>query len=469
MGSVIYQIGRLDSNIMEELDFRIEGRVYRKKLSCFALKEYLKENAEDVKAIVVYPVSLPFNEKLKKFNLGILSEKINKILENPEDYLSDPKSFFTFMPYAEEIDEFFVIHSIGEYCRTKFEVAFNDIVFELALDMMERYLKGEITKVYIDISSGHNIYVSALLEAVRFFSTWVNLKNWLPESRKTEIWLTFSDPILGNEVSVYDIHMEKLEFKSFFSSPINKKDLDENIVAKRIYENDREKKRKLSRLLENFATIFSAIKNNAPLAVYYLGYDKDEGIEETIKMIIEDMKRNLYTSYKKSPNLDKNTYTKAILSLGLYYGIVKVLKHYGVCGYNEEEGVSLEEIKNNFSGMYELFKLKPNNEFLGNEISSTEKAMEEVVDDSKWYPLARFLQREYRDPEEREERVASRGELKKRNFLAHAGLERNITEVRKSKGQIFARYKNEFKIVSCDQEKIVQVKDIIKRWLKDEV
>ncbi|TYP55428.1 CRISPR-associated CARF protein Csx1 [Thermosediminibacter litoriperuensis] len=453
MNSLIYQIGRLDRNIIKKQKFRIEGKTRFKQLSSFALKEHLKENGEQAKVILVYPISLPFNRTLENANFGDFSRSLKAVSKNPkEEYLSNPKNFFSNMPYSSEVDDFFVIHSIGEYAGINFEGKFNDIVFEIALDMIERY-NEEIERIYVDISSGLNIYVSALLEAVRFFSTWAMLKNWLPEAKRPEIWITFSDPILDNDAAEYQLHREKLEFKAFFASPINKEDI--NNVAKKIYEDDRSKKRKLSSLLENFLVIFSAIKNNIPLAVYLFGYDNREVIDETSRTLIEDMKKKFYDSYAASPNLDKNTYSKGLLSLAFYSGIAEVFWHYQIKNYDEDDGIDLDELKRIFDDLYSLFSLKPNNVFLGNEISNTKRIMEKInIEDSTWHLLIKFHNKEYegRTPD-------------KRNFFAHSGLEGLVTEMKKEKDNFFVRYTREYTDKSGNKK---SVKNLIREWLKEE-
>lgn len=70
--------------------------------------------------------------------------------------------------------------------------------------------------IYVDISSGHNIFVSAILEAVRFFSTWAGLRNWIYITKRPEICLAFSDPILGGASKEYKIHQEKNRIDGVF-------------------------------------------------------------------------------------------------------------------------------------------------------------------------------------------------------------------------------------------------------------
>ncbi|SHM86486.1 CRISPR-associated protein Csx1 [Caldanaerovirga acetigignens] len=76
MTCLIYQVGRFDQGITKEYNFEIGGKGIRKQLSSFVLKEHLREKGEDVKVILIYPISLPFNRKLKKEELGDFYEKV---------------------------------------------------------------------------------------------------------------------------------------------------------------------------------------------------------------------------------------------------------------------------------------------------------------------------------------------------------------------------------------------------------
>ncbi|WPX08764.1 TM1812 family CRISPR-associated protein [Anaerocellum danielii] len=102
------------------------------------------------------------------------------------------------------------------------------IVLEILFDMMERYIddkkEKDIDEIYLDISSGHNIYISAMIEASRHFAVLTKLMHWIHEERQPRIYLTFSDPITGRTAESYELHIQPQSYTAFFSSPINKKE-----------------------------------------------------------------------------------------------------------------------------------------------------------------------------------------------------------------------------------------------------
>ena len=446
---LIYQIGRLDPQ-MKILKFRYKGNEYDVELSSFALKRYFGNCA---RLVLIYPVSLPLNKSLINQNSNLndeLKKRIEKILNNKDEYLKNPTEFFIFHPHNQEANDFVLIHSIGEYEKVKFESSYDDIVLEILFDMIERYLDCGFEEIYIDISGGLNIYIAALLEAVRHFSIFNRLQNW--NSEKSKIYKVFSEPIIGSTSTTYEIYEVPVEFKVFYSSPIKKKDIDNYQLSRKITEslfgdahNRQEFKNKIQRYFKNFAVHFSAIKNATPLANYTFEIDSSCDIEKSLREIISLGKKKLYENWLKSPQLSKETFLKILHSLSFYKGIAKIFKCENI-NPTGDCGVSLEEIKK-FKKVYEVFGLNLNITFLGNEIWKLTEAKDDknrrlkdkVSDD--WKPLNEFINGEG-------------NEFNPRNFFAHAGFERTITEVRKCNEKLYFRY-------------MAQERDRVKDQLKD--
>lgn len=436
---IVYQIGRLDTT-MKPLKFEYRGKIYEKVLSSFVFKEYFKN---EVSVILVYPVSLPINRGLiqERSNLeDNLKNKIKNILDSKENYLNNPCEFFREHPFTSQADDFILIHSIGEYEGLKFECSYDDIVLEILFDMIERYLKKEFNEIYVDISSGLNIYVSALLEAVRHFYVFHRLQDW--DNKKLKVYEIFSEPIIGSSANSYQIYNILMGFKAFFSSPISSQDINNYELSRKIVNslfgniNNRELKNKLQKCFENFAIHFSAIKNATPLANYTFEYDEICAIEDLIKKIIILGKEKLSKDWKKSPQIPKSDFLKALLSLSFYKGIVKILKSNEISP-EKGKGVALEELKK-FEKLYDLVGLNLNFKFLGNEIRNLKKGKDR---DGKtlsekasecWKLLSNFI-------------YSESNQFNPRNFFAHAGFERNITEVRKCNEQLYFRYKDNIK------------------------
>lgn len=424
----IYQIGRLESR-MQPLEFLIEDKALNFELSSVALKNHFKNN---VKLILIYPVSLPFNKNLidSKSNLeDSFKSKINKILENKKAYFENPYEFFKLHPHTSYADDFALIHSLGEYEGEVFEGKFDDIVLEILIDLIERHLNCPITELYVDISSGHNIYVSAMLEAVRHFSIFHKLSTW--DTNNFSIKLTFSDPIIGSSKQKFEIHRDyELKYKAFFSSPITRNDLACFNLSRKIAEENRELKRKIHNMLEKFAFCYSALKNNTPLFLYHYDFDREEDIKSLVLEIIEKLKVELFKDWKSSPSVDKNEYLKVLFSLSFYIGIIRILLKHQIYAKYEAE---IDEIKEKFAQIYKYFGLDLNREILGHEISNLKRKDKNdgttLIEraSENWQSLSDFIYGE--------------GEFQNRNFIAHAGFERTVTEIKKHDNKLHVKYK----------------------------
>lgn len=240
----LYQIGRLDKDVIksQKLNFLIDKNFFESELSSFALKNYFKDN---VKCILIYPVSLPFNKRLisDSNETNEFREILKNAIENPVDYFKNPREFLKDHPHTKYADDFIVIHSIGEFEKQIFEGTFDDIVLEIFIDLVERFFKEGMKELYIDISSGLNIYVSALIEAVRHFSIFQNIGSW---KEPLSVKLVFSEPIIGSSKSNFKIFKDyELKFKVFFSSPITHADVKNFELSRKIAKQDRTLKNKI--------------------------------------------------------------------------------------------------------------------------------------------------------------------------------------------------------------------------------
>ena len=438
--ALIYQIGRLDMNLFDEKEFIINNKSFKRTLSCLAIRDFLTDKGLKTETILIYPVSLPFNQSLlsqERFKHQCpknLYQSIVYAMYNSSEYLNKPLNLFHNHPHSNECDDFVVIHSLGLYktCDSDvdFESYYSDIVLEIFIDMLSRYLKDEkeIERIIVDISSGHNIYVSALLDGFRNFSVWLDLYNWLNKSPVME--LAFADPSL-TFTKECKINFEQQKAKKFFSSPFKFNDIINRPISKNIYPDKelRGKKKILQYILEGFMLTFSAIKNNIPLVIYRFGFHKRKKVKDLIYELIEHTKLKLFENYIHSPGLDKRIYLNLFLTCGLYLGIIKVLEHYGVIK-GDKNGVNLKKIKNSFDEIYTIFGIDLNKVILGNEIYKIESGVEKS---DEWKQLIELL---YEDAQVKE------SPDNKRNFFAHAGFEANITECRFINGNFYLRYRD---------------------------
>jgi CRISPR-associated protein Csx1 len=492
---IIYQIGRFDKPIdklVNPLNFEIDGEPCSGELSSFALKEHFGEHA---KVILVYPVSILLNkgaiEEIKdKEGLKSFYEKIKGLAGKPEeskrhikDYINNPWEYLKEHPHLEKADDFIVIPSIGEFSGEKFSSPLGNIILRILIDMIERYKNEPFDEMYLDISSGHNIYTYALVEAGRLFLTLMKLEDFLKE-KDIKVFIAISEPITAGsgQDKKYKIFKDfQLDVKGFFYFP--EKPQQNNEYAFSTYagkvsrtikgEEDGELKGKINDMLYKTYLFYSALKNNLPLVVYYLCVLKEPRDKEAkeyrytenyvrnlLEEIVNLLKQRLDENLKESPDLNFDDLRKLFMMLGLAVGIIRVLEKQGICK-EIKEGVYLSDIRRLFvedkSSIYGYFGLKTNIPYLRQEIRNNFKEKDEKNLITNEWKLLKYILEE--KPNEKDTQIHPR------NVLAHCGFERNITEVRKTDdGEILIRYTNYHKennneynsLEKIFKEKIVQ-------------
>jgi CRISPR-associated protein Csx1 len=482
---IIYQIGRFESSIDMPVKFEIDDETYQVELSSFALKEHFGEH---VKVILVYPVSILLHkgaiEGIKdKEGLKSFYEKIKGLAGKPEeskmhikDYINNPWEYLKEHPHLEKADDFIVIPSIGEFSGEKFSSPLGNIVLRILIDMIERYKNEPFDEMYLDISSGHNIYTYALVEAGRLFLTLMKLEDFLKE-KDIKVFIAITEPIPGKPSpdKRYKIFKDfQLDVKGFFYFPEKPQENSENAFSK--YTNklietikgkeDRELKRKIMNMLYKAYLFYSALRNNLPLVVYYLcTLEEYRYTENDVKNLLEEivnlLKRRLDGNLTESPDLNFDDLRKLFMILGLAVGIIRVLEKHGICK-EIKEGVYLRRnIEKLFaeykSSIYRYFGLKTNIPYLHQEIRNNFLDKRRISLITNEWKLLKYILEE--KPNEKDTQVHPR------NVLAHCGFERNITEVRKTDdGEILVRYTNYHKennneyngLEKIFKEKIVQ-------------
>jgi len=468
---IIYQMGRFESSIDIPVNFEIDGEPCSGELSSFALKKYL---GEPTKVILVYPVSILLNEnalkgikdKLNKNlagerkdeeDLKSFYEKIKGFVEGEEKekekekYIKNPWEYLREHPHSKKADGFIVIPSIGEFLGEKFSSPLGNIVLRILIDMIERYKNEPFDEMYLDISSGYNIYNYALAEAGRLFLTLMKLEDFLKE-KDIKVFIAISEPIFGKPSSDknYKIFKDfRLDARGFFYFPEKPQENSENAFSK--YANklsetikskeDRELKRKIMNMLYKAYLFYSALRNNLPLVVYYLcTLEEYRYTENDAKNLLEEivnlLKQRLDGNLKTSPDdLKFEDLRKLFMILGLAVGIIRVLETREICKWIKE-GVYLSDIERFFAeegnSIYRYFELTTNIVYLQQEIQKNFLENEKLIT-NEWKLLKDITNQ-------------SSTSINPRNFLAHCGFEKNITEVKKSdNGDVLIRYTSYYK------------------------
>ncbi|NMC68414.1 MAG: TIGR01897 family CRISPR-associated protein [Spirochaetales bacterium] len=449
--SLILQIGRLDTNINNKIKFTFDNKEYEAPLSSIALKNILSDKSPNVKAILLYPVSLPLNSIFKGRNENGWYKKINEILTSDDgkaSYLKEPQVFFKDHPHSKLVDSFFCIHSLGVYEDIKFETNIQDVVLYILARLIDEYIQNDFRykNIYIDISSGLNIYIAALLEALRYFQTLEKFFTFSNES--LECFIIYTDPIIGSASTTgCNIYKYKSEVKAFFSSPISNEDLSQGLPKKIIEHNlgkDRGLKNNLLKLLENFLILYSAFANAIPLAFYNFDYPSLDNVQNFIKEFIGMMINKIEENFIKSPNFEFKLFIKTILSLFFLRGLINKIQENKI----SKKCITVNEIFNNTTKIYENLNLNIQSGLIKYELSNTFKNQNiplNIKDNEDFKKLNDILHQ------------AGNDNLIERNFFAHAGFERTITLLKKENNDICLKY---------DETKLGEIAKILKSRVK---
>lgn len=218
MKALIYQIGRLDVQAFSKIKFLVGKDTFETSLSSFAIRDFLKIKGYAPEAILIYPVSLPFNPSLidnEKFRSNCNDECYKLLMDAfnmPYKYLKHPQMFFKAHPHSCEAMDFKVIHSLYEFGYYEPQET-----FEILRDIME-HTEKKLTEKY---DSSPNLNKNDYLKVFLTCGFYCGISNVLKANKVSEIdlngieietlrecfkkinnlfGLTLNDIILGNEV-----------------------------------------------------------------------------------------------------------------------------------------------------------------------------------------------------------------------------------------------------------------------------
>jgi CRISPR-associated protein Csx1 len=446
MKALIYQVlGNLEgySSVTYEIEDGDDagsfiGRDF--KLSSEVLYSYYRERkGYEAKIIYVCPNSLYRGLDIQKYLTDTVS--LAESLRNKISNISNYKDF-----------EILPINAIGNYMigqeRFSFKNTPGNVAVQIFLDIMKRINEnGEKTIVVTDMSTGYNIYVTSVLEALRAIIVYDKLRNGITE-KKINAFYAISEPVtkLSEELRhTIRIFVNEYDVKAFFTLPIKPQNLEtlckiEYYVEtnpeekKRISYETKDKKTKLKYLLDNLVKAFHSIKYNVPLAFYSELINLDQKVEvlekELICFFLEKTKPVLSEKIVAVNNLKWKDVFNLFYSLALFKWISNEME-----GLEIKDGVSITEIKERFTKIYDKLDLSLNKRFLERDLSEIDNKKNKVT--QQWTCLNELYQEG--TSEEKKEKALSTSDIK-RNFFAHSGLERTMVEVRKQNEELELRY-----------------------------
>lgn len=432
MKNLILQVGRIDKSFNNPISFKYNDGDNEKKegypLSSFFWKnEVLNKNETEI--LLLYPVSLPIqdindtsNEFLKDSN-EFLKEVANL---NIDDYLKDPNDFFQKHPHSEG-NKFLVINSIGTYKKDNKTYSFYSSIEEITLQILLKLVKeySDIDNIYIDISSGQNIYITSMINAVYRFIPYHEILHGFGQNKKLNAYIISCDPIIpGLSNHSYTLSSTKFSAKAFFELPYNIEKLNDfhSLFSKINKRNFREF------IKTDFPILFYSFKFSfVPLLIYLKSREIQNKweINDLVCAIYNYINDNKFNYQINNKKIFFSEIVGVLFSAAFYNLFCSLLKNLGNLDeirikvlMNGEGSIDDVEIDRNetFKQIFNQIKNIQNYDKFKSELEETIKS----VDFSKLsnsYSKNVFMGS-----------YKLNTKFNPRNFVAHYGLEKNSVE-----------------------------------------
>ena len=489
IGHIVQILGTLDSRKYKAIEFSINDFSRKSKLVAESLYYYLTEREKDRswRVVIIIPESLitlfadPSEGCIEE---NALKEKITEkfwdsglveVNKHSIDIIICPSiGLFTFRNKGFSI---------------RYKNNYGNIVLGILFELLKRVKDQNDVKVFFSITTGHNIYVSATIEALRYLIVYWKLRNMLTNNRKLDVKLVSHDPIIGIE-DIKRSHVEFIDYdvKAFFSYPMKEgiKLLDlfageAKEEGKNIIESSKTIKRMYNEIKQavDLRAEFNAVLYNVPLAFLHgsdvlrvgsLSEDEINNVFQELEDLIKEL-RNRRCRLVNEERVIEVEYTplnhrniaNILLTQALSISIYNFYKNeFTKIIFNDTDGkwIKIDDMLETFSKVYKNLGLYLNIRFLEREI----KILKQYKDSKKFEeknPISlRDLKNKNSNKETETKREVQKPTDPKRNFFAHCGILDNITLVKKIKGELFIRWKldsnrrEEIKIWLLKPEKI---------------
>ncbi len=276
----------------------------------------------------------------------------------------------------------------------------DDIALEILSCLVREY--SGIEELYVDITAGHNLYVTAMLSAVMRFIPIYELMHGFKKRLKAMV--LYSDPIVPG-VDRVNLYVSPFRARGFMELPLRNVDPNQiKSLVSTLWSKD--KRRMESFYLEYFPALFFSIKQGFVLLIPKL----IKYIEEELKICPDD----LLIQQTFSKNIDKKKRYSIIYAFFFCYAMYKGF-YEKFKGFPDKLVVTVEwqGKKIEISGIEEEEKWKSafNDYHLGAVFTSFKSELKKLIEDADKTSYQKNLQ------------------FNPRNFVAHAGLEKNMTNL----------------------------------------
>ncbi len=364
--------------------------------SLYAIYEKINPDETYILVLDTLPVSNPNSN-----NYGEIIEEIKK---NTEEFINKNLN----------IDNYEVIAcpGVGTFPNGKFVGNLLDYYSFVLYELSKRF-DGDL-EVHLDLTHGINYMPVLTYKAIKELLGILAIKN------NVKLVVYNTDPYVGRGKETLNIHI--VENCEVPPSPVHERILNRFLspmgfvskkergkMGKEINQNDSIKE--LKRIKQNINVFLSSFIYALPL-VYSTFFIRKEVIEDRMDEMINIFKSNIIVNNKG----DKKELKRNVMFDEGFNTLVKAYFTSKVCEMEEfiKDELSLDEMDK----MSEIL-FKSNSRFVKNEINNSVCRIVSHIEDNKikkWMLMGEF-------------RKEGKDKFNIRNFLAHAGFEKNITEI----------------------------------------
>lgn len=441
INKLIIQIGRLDRFYLNEIEFSFNEERGTSNLSSSFLvnTQYFK----DANRLIIYPVSLIFQDNLLSIKDDPFITKMDEV--DIGSYLEKPQNLFKKHPQSNGND-FIVVSSQGQYHFKGVEHVFKGnldiITLQTYLHLVSNYSIESLEEIYVDISSGQNIYLSALMNALYRFIPFIRFKRLLYlDNKKVAGWILNSDPIVGTPTHTISIHKSKFGAKAFnaltFKEFENLRPIVKHIFKGKDYYQDI-----LSLLESEYLLLHSALIRGTPLLLTSVNEKTLSSLFKTTGLQTIALDLNNYYKVGHDDVIGEDdanliyliTFSLAITQ-SIYFHFEKIISKKEMEFSIEDDQSGSPSIKN--TTLDTAFRL------LSEDFSQPEPNYKDEI--IKMIKLYRNKERQtfvaFVDlVKEANPTYSANPEFNPRNYFAHGGMELNVTEIKVDDNIVSVRY-----------------------------
>lgn len=452
---ILVQCGRLSPFYNNKIHFAYQGKKGESELTGLFLKTQIEE-FKDAKRILIFPESIAM-QNWQKLETG--DKFLNKIkLLDLQYYLNNTETILSEHPHIMGAD-LLVVSSLGYFkLNDSPEIEFNSsldrITLQIFLHLAANFSSEELEEIYLEISSGQNIYIAAMMNATYRFLPFIKFKRFLcQEHGSIAGFILNSDPILPQNSHTINIQKSKFLAKAF--NTLTYKNVDTmNKLIKSVFKG-KEYFLELKKFIEeDYFFLHGSLIYTCPMASVFADLSSLSKLfdEIGIEQIFRDLEKYYQRNWPETEidSIDANLVYSLSFALGIGNSIFQseksiLLSDKELIFNIEHEKKDIHLVNKPLDLIFNLLKKvygQPGRDYSGD----LKKLIKSFMDADKQAPneflsygdLLGILQTNYN---------VNRN-FDSRNYFAHGGFEKNITEIKIEKDLVRVRYNEEVAITS---------------------